>query len=313
MKSIAEKLSPDGVTALFSALILRLGKPALPLLRFLLLGTSLSIVCLQSSRGDEIPTDSVPRYRAVVADVKPFPRENFTQGLEISEGELYVSSGLYGKSAVRVYDWANMTRVREAALAPQFFAEGLTRIDDKLYLLTWREGRLLVLDPLSLEIQAAMGYQGEGWGLAHHDQSLWLSDGSERLIRLDLSKSPSQDHRQAPPQNPPNQDKAALNKPAVTVIDVTLEGKPLKRLNELEWVDGELWANIWQTDTIARIDPHSGDVIGMIDASNLLSREDRLRDTDVLNGIARDPETGKIWVTGKRWPKIFQIVLESTD
>ena len=313
MNSVAQKLSPAGVTALFTELTLRLSKPALPLLRFLLLVMSLSIVCLQSSRGDEIPTDSVPRYRAVVADVKPFPRENFTQGLEISEGELYVSSGLYGKSAVRVYDWDSMTRMREATLAPQFFAEGLTRIDDKLYLLTWREGRLLVLDPVSLEIQAAMGYQGEGWGLAHHDQSLWLSDGSERLIRLDLSNSLSQGHRQAPPQDPPNQDKAALNKPAVTIIDVTLEGKPLKRLNELEWVDGELWANIWQTDTIARIDPHSGDVVGLIDASNLLSPEDRLRDTDVLNGIARDPETGKIWVTGKRWPKIFQIILESTD
>ena len=313
MNSVAQKLSPAGVTALFTELTLRLSKPALPLLRFLLLVMSLSIVCLQSSRGDEIPTDSVPRYRAVVADVKPFPRENFTQGLEISEGELYVSSGLYGKSAVRVYDWDSMTRMREATLAPQFFAEGLTRIDDKLYLLTWREGRLLVLDPVSLEIQAAMGYQGEGWGLAHHDQSLWLSDGSERLIRLDLSNSLSQGHRQDPPQYPPNQDKAALNKPAVTIIDVTLEGKPLKRLNELEWVDGELWANIWQTDTIARIDPHSGDVVGLIDASDLLSPEDRLRDTDVLNGIARDPETGKIWVTGKRWPKIFQIILESTD
>ena len=210
---------------------------------------------------------------------------------------------------MRVYNWDSMTRAREAALAPQFFAEGLTRIDDKLYLLTWREGRLLVLDPLSLEIQAAMGYQGEGWGLAHHDQSLWLSDGSQRLIRLDLSKSLSQDHSQDALQ----QSKAARNTPTVTIIDVTLEGKPLKRLNELEWVEGELWANIWQTDTIARIDPDSGQVVGLIDASNLLSPEDRLRDTDVLNGIARDPETGKIWVTGKRWPKIFQIILEPTD
>ncbi|MEL0086847.1 MAG: glutaminyl-peptide cyclotransferase [Halieaceae bacterium] len=309
MSSGAKKLSPDIITAPLTALILRLMKPAPPLLRFLLLVMSLSIVCLQSSRSDEIPTDSVPLYRAIVADVKPFPRENFTQGLEISEGELYVSSGLYGKSAVRVYDWDSMTRMREAALAPQFFAEGLTRIDDKLYLLTWREGRLLVLDPLSLEIQAAMGYQGEGWGLAHHDQSLWLSDGSQRLIRLDLAKSLSQDHS----QNAPQQSKAARNTPTVTIIDVTLEGKPLKRLNELEWVDGELWANIWQTDTIARIDPHSGEVVGLIDASNLLSPEDRLRDTDVLNGIARDPETGKIWVTGKRWPKIFQIILEPAD
>ena len=278
--------------------------PTVSLLRFASLGLVLLALCLQNSWGTDSPPDSVPRYRAIVEDVRAFPRENFTQGLEISEGKLYVSSGLYGQSAVRVYDWTDMTLAREAALAPRFFAEGLTRIEDRLYVLTWREGRLLILDPSSLEIRAAMSYQGEGWGLTHHGRGLWLSDGSDRLIRIDLSQDASEDI---------SQEKTGQNAPTVSVIRVSLDGKPLRRLNELEWVNGEIWANIWRQDTIARIDPSSGKVVGLIDASNLLQPEDRLRDTDVLNGIARDPETGKIWVTGKRWPKIFQIVLEATD
>jgi glutamine cyclotransferase len=274
------------------------------LLQFVSVGLGCFALGLQNSWGNGAPPDSLPRYRAIVKEVRAFPRENFTQGLEISEGKLYVSSGLYGQSAVRVYDWDDMTLAREAALAPRFFAEGLTRIEDRLYVLTWREGRLLILDPFSLEIRAAMSYQGEGWGLTHHSRSLWLSDGSDRLIRIDLPKDAPQEISQA---------KTAQNEPTISVIRVTLDGKPLRRLNELEWVDGEIWANVWQQDTIARIDPSSGRVVGLIDASNLLQPEDRLRDTDVLNGIARDPETGKIWVTGKRWPKIFQIVLEATD
>lgn len=274
------------------------------LLRLALIGLGFFALCLQNSWGTDSPPDSVPRYRAIVKEVRAFPRENFTQGLEISEGKLYVSSGLYGQSAVRVYDWTDMTLAREAALAPRFFAEGLTRIEDRLYVLTWREGRLLILDPSSLEIRAAMSYQGEGWGLTHHSRSLWLSDGSDRLVRIDLAQEASQEV---------SQEKTAQNEPTVSIIRVTLDGEPLRRLNELEWVNGEIWANIWQQDTIARIDPSSGRVVGLIDASKLLQPEDRLRDTDVLNGIARDPETGKIWVTGKRWPKIFQIVLEATD
>ena len=234
---------------------------------------------------------TVPWYRARIVAYQPFPRENFTQGLEIVAGELYVSSGLYGKSAVRVYRWPEMVLERDTLLPKQFFAEGLTLINESLYVLTWREGRLLLLDPKTLSVSGAMQYRGEGWGLTHHGNTLWLSDGSNRLTRLDLS-TPT---------------------PTVHTIEVTLAGEPLRRLNELEWIDGEIWANVWQTDTIARINPSTGTVTGMIDAQGLLQADDRLRDTDVLNGIARDPETGQVWVTGKRWPKMFQIVLEAQN
>jgi glutaminyl-peptide cyclotransferase len=97
----------------------------------------------------------------------------------------------------------------------------------------------------------------------------------------------------------------------LSVLPVTLDGAPLRNLNELEWVQGEIWANVWQSDQIARIDPESGRVVGIIDLTGLLASEDRLRDTDVLNGIARDPDTGAIWVTGKRWPWLFEIALEN--
>jgi len=249
------------------------------------------IIGIDVSHAANSNTATVPWYRARIVAHKPFPRENFTQGLEIVAGELYVSSGLYGKSAVRVYRWPDMVLERDTLLPKQFFAEGLTLINESLYVLTWREGRLLLLDPKTLQVNRAMQYGGEGWGLTHHGNTLWLSDGSNRLTRLDLS-TPT---------------------PTVSTIEVTLAGKALRRLNELEWVDGEIWANVWQTDTIARINPSTGTVTGMIDAQGLLQADDRLRDTDVLNGIARDPETGQVWVTGKRWPKMFQIVLEAQN
>jgi glutamine cyclotransferase len=252
---------------------------------------TLALVGVEVIHAADSNTATVPWYRARIVAHKPFPRENFTQGLEIVADELFVSSGLYGKSAVRVYRWPEMVLERETLLPKQFFAEGLTLINESLYVLTWREGRLLLLDPKTLSVSGAMQYRGEGWGLTHHGNTLWLSDGSNRLTRLDLS-TPT---------------------PTVNTIEVTLAGEPLRRLNELEWIDGEIWANVWQTDTIARIDPSTGAVTGMIDAQGLLQADDRLRDTDVLNGIARDPETGQVWITGKRWPKIFQIVLEAQN
>jgi len=117
---------------------------------------------------------------------------------------------------------------------------------------------------------------------------LWFSDGSDKLYSADINDGGK-----------------------LSVLPVTLDGAPLRNLNELEWVQGEIWANVWQSDQIARIDPASGRVVGIIDLTGLLTDEDRLRDTDVLNGIARDPDTGAIWVTGKRWPWLFEIALEN--
>ena len=218
-----------------------------------------------------------------------FDRNNFTQGLEIHDGRLYVSSGLYGQSVIRVYGFPSLELIQSLPVDPRIFAEGLTVIGDRLFLLSWRERVMLVFALPDLSPMGQSPLPGQGWGATHQASTLWFSDGSDRLYSADI---------------------AAGGK--LSALSVTLDGKPLRNLNELEWVNGEIWANVWQTDSIARIDPGTGTVTGMIDLTGLLAEEDRLRDTDVLNGIAVDPLTGAIWVTGKRWPWLYEIALEST-
>jgi len=215
-----------------------------------------------------------------------FDRENFTQGLEIHQGRLYVSSGLYGRSMVRVYDFPSLELIQSIPVDPRIFAEGLTIIDDRLVLLSWRERVMLVYQLPDMTLIGQSALPGQGWGATHTGSVMWFSDGSDRLFSADLTGGGT-----------------------LTSVSVTLNGQPLRNLNELEWVDGEIWANVWQTDQIARIDPASGKVVGLIDLTGLLLEEDRLRDTDVLNGIAIDPQSGDIWVTGKRWPWLYQIEL----
>jgi len=216
-----------------------------------------------------------------------FDRANFTQGLEIYDSRLYVSSGLYGESMIRVYDFPSMEEMQSVPIDPRIFAEGLTVIDNRLVVLSWRERVMLVYSLPDLSLLGQSPLPGQGWGATHSGSTLWFSDGSHYLYSADMSAD------------------GTLNR-----LPVMLEGRPLRNLNELEWVDGEIWANVWQTDEIARIDPDTGRVVGLIDLSGLLPEEDRLRDTDVLNGIAIDPVTQNIWVTGKRWPWLFEITLE---
>jgi glutamine cyclotransferase len=218
-----------------------------------------------------------------------FDRSNFTQGLEIHDGRLYVSSGLYGQSIIRVYAFPSLELIQSVPVDPRIFAEGLTVIGDRLLLLSWRERIMLVYALPDLSLIGKSPLPGQGWGATHEGSTLWFSDGSDRLYSADIAA---------------NGELASL--------PVTLDDKPLRNLNELEWVNGEIWANVWQTNSIARIDPSTGKVTGMIDLTGLLAEEDRLRDTDVLNGIAVDPVTGAIWVTGKRWPWLYEIALEKT-
>lgn len=225
----------------------------------------------------------VNEWRAI--ERRPFDPQNFTQGLEIVDGVLWVSSGLYGKSAIRRYQLTDLTLIDEQRLPNQLFAEGLTVLDTRALVLTWRARRLLMIDSETLALTAAMQIPTEGWGITHYENTVWYSDGSHRLYRFNA------------------QEKT----PQLTTIEVTRDGKPVSRLNELEWVDGQIWANVWQTDDIVRIDPATGEVLEVIDLSQLYPRGMRPRGVDVLNGIARDPETGKIWVTGKRWPWMFAI------
>ena len=233
-----------------------------------------------------VTTGEVTHYDFRVISKVRFDRENFTQGLEIHEGRLYVSSGLYGRSMVRVYDFPSLELMQSVPVDPRIFAEGLTIIDDRLVLLSWRERVMLVYQLPDMTLIGQSALPGQGWGATHTGSVLWFSDGSDRLFSADLAGGGK-----------------------LASIAVTLNGQPLRNLNELEWVDDEIWANVWQTDEIARIDPASGRVLGLIDLAGLLPEEDRLRDTDVLNGIAIDPQSGGIWVTGKRWPWLYQIEL----
>jgi len=235
----------------------------------------------------ESPRAAVTTYGYEVVSRLRFDRANFTQGLEIYDGRLYVSSGLYGESMIRVYDFPSMEEMQSVPVDPRIFAEGLTVIDNRLMVLSWRERVMLVYSLPDLSLLGQSPLPGQGWGATHSGSTLWFSDGSHYLYSADIS------------------DDGTLNR-----LPVMLEGRPLRNLNELEWVDGEIWANVWQTDEIARIDPDTGRVVGLIGLSGLLPEEDRLRDTDVLNGIAIDPVTQNIWVTGKRWPWLFEITLE---
>ena len=228
-------------------------------------------------------------YGYRVVSQRRFDRENFTQGLEFHDGRLYVSSGGYGKSTIRVYDFPQMTPLLSVPVDPRIFAEGLTIIDNQLILLSWRERVMLVYSLPDLTLVGQSPLPGQGWGATHQGSVLWFSDGSDRLYSADLAAGGQ-----------------------ITVLPVRLLGKPVRNLNELEWVDGEIWANVWQTDRIVRIQPDTGEVTGVIDLTGLLPEDDRLRDTDVLNGIARHPETGALWVTGKNWPWLYEIALEKT-
>ena len=243
-------------------------------------------LCLVGS-GTAGAVDEVQHYAARVVEKRAFDASNFTQGLEIRDHHLYVSSGLYRQSAVRVYTWPAGEKTREQALPPQLFAEGLTLMGDRLYVLTWRARRLLVLNSTTLEPIGEIRLATEGWGLTHHGDNLYYTDGSDRLYVADLAHGGD-----------------------LRTILVTLNGKPLRNLNELEWINGEIWANVWLQDRIVRIDPATGQVTGDIDLSQVFPQSMRPQGSDVLNGIARDPVSGELWVTGKRWPWIFRIELE---
>lgn len=229
---------------------------------------------------------ALERHSFRVLEKLPLSRDNFVQGLQIVDDVLYLSSGMYGESRLTEYAFPKMTVNRELALPPKFFAEGVTRVGDKLYQLTWREGRLIVHDAVSLSMLRAVEIPTEGWGITSDGEKLFYSDGTHRLYILDPK---------------------TLKQRAI--LEVTLGGRPLPQLNELEWINGEIWANVWRTNQLVRINPDSGEVVGIVDLRGLLDPGDRRPDTDVLNGIAWDASAQALWVTGKRWPWLYKIEL----
>jgi glutaminyl-peptide cyclotransferase len=224
------------------------------------------------------------RLRVKVLSVRPHDPGAYTQGLVWDHGTLYESAGLYGSSSLRQVDPATGEVLRRLDLPPGFFAEGLAQVGRRLVQLTWKEGVAFLYDTRSFERVGELRYEGEGWGLCNDGRRLVMSDGSDRLSFRDPATF------------------ALLGG-----VDVRLDGRPARQLNELECVGGAVYANVWMTDEILRIDPAGGRVTAVIDAGGLLGGAEAAH-ADVLNGIAYDPVKKTFLLTGKLWPKLFEVV-----
>ena len=221
-----------------------------------------------------------------VVSRRPHDPEAFTQGLVLDPtGRLFESTGLLGRSSLREVDAQDGRVLRLRALPDEQFGEGLALVDDRLIQLTWQNGVATAWDAETFEPLTTYAYEGEGWGLCHDGARLVMSDGSDHLTFRDPETF------------------AVLGD-----VPVTLDGEPLSALNELECVDGAVWANVYQTDRIVRIDPASGAVTGALDLDGILEpRPDDGGHRAVLNGIAYDPVADTFLVTGKLWPELFEI------
>ena len=212
----------------------------------------------------------------------PHDPSAFTQGLEFSGEYLLESTGQYGHSALRVYAFPEMKLINEVRLESEYFGEGMTVFREKIYQLTWRSGRCFVYALASLKPIRSYQFKGQGWGLAHDDRHLIMSDGSARLRFFDPEHFTQ-----------------------VKQIHVTERGKPLYHLNELEYVEGILYANVWKEERIVAIDLSTAKVIASINLAGLPDKQHK--GTNVLNGIAYHPEQKALWITGKFWSWLYQI------
>ena len=219
----------------------------------------------------------------------PHDPNAFTQGLVYVDGHLYESTGLRGRSSVRMVDLSTGNLLQKHDLAPEHFGEGLTDWDSTLIQLTWTSHIAFVYDRFSFSVQRTFSYAGEGWGLTHDATQLIMSDGSSYLRFLD--------------------PKSFRVTRKLHVVDES--GHPVQNLNELEFIRGEIFANIWQTDEIVRISPQSGKVIGRLDLSGIIDKRELHEEGAVLNGIAYDRTRDRIFVTGKLWPKLFEIKISN--
>ncbi|MYL83168.1 glutaminyl-peptide cyclotransferase [Desulfovibrio aerotolerans] len=227
---------------------------------------------------------AAPVLPAVIKARLPHDPAAFTQGLLYHDGALYESTGLYGQSSLRRIDAATGKIVARRSLPASVFGEGLVLLNGLFYQLTWREGRVLTANPADLSPVGELPLPTEGWGVCALDGKLVVSDGSDTLTFYDPT---------------------AMT--AVGSIAVTDAGTPVTRLNELELVAGRIWANVWGETRIAVIDPASGRVVAWVDCSGLRPGGVAAKLEMVLNGIASDPATGRVWVTGKHWSEIFEI------
>lgn len=230
---------------------------------------------------------TVREYRYRVVRTLPHDQTAFTQGLVVHNGKFVESTGQNGKSTIRIVDISSGKVLKQHALEAMYFGEGMAVIGSNAYMLTWLNQQGFVFDTKTLKQKGTFRYSGEGWGLTSDGTYLYMSNGSNTITVLDPKDFS-----------------------IVRTIRATLNGSPQNQLNELEWIEGEIWANVWRSDAIVRIDPATGKVEGVLNLQGLLPAAERQYDTDVLNGIAYDVQSKSLYVTGKNWPHVYEIVLE---
>lgn len=228
-----------------------------------------------------------PVFVADVVQEWPHDPTAFTQGLQWRDSRLFESTGQEGKSGIREVELRTGRVLRKRDLPKPYFGEGIVLLGDNLYQLTWQSGKAFVYDWKTFEPKQQFTYEGEGWGLTSDGTSLIMSNGSSALTFRDPKTFAVQ-----------------------RTLVVTDQGQPVSKLNELEWVKGEIWANVWESDQVARIDPATGKLTGWLDLGGLLPKLDRTGNEDVLNGIAYDEKEDRLFVTGKLWPKLYEIRLK---
>lgn len=227
----------------------------------------------------------VKEYKLDIVAEYPHDTGSYTQGLFFQDGQMYESTGQYGLSSFMKVDLETGAALERMDFNDEYFVEGSVMFEGNLYILTWTNRKAFVYDAETLEYKAAWKYPREGWGITHDGRNLIASDGSANLYFMD--------------GNFAQQKK----------LKVTLEDRPVRFLNELEYIDGKIWANVYTTDSIVIINPKTGKVEGLVDCTGLLPRALHEPFTDVLNGIAYDEKTGKIYLTGKNWPRLYEVRL----
>ncbi|HYW48555.1 MAG TPA: glutaminyl-peptide cyclotransferase [Bryobacteraceae bacterium] len=239
--------------------------------------------------GPATQAEGPPEYGYQIVHTYPHDRLAFTQGLFYLDGYLYEGTGLEGRSSIRKVKLETGEVVQRREVSEQYFGEGIINWKDRLLEITWKTEVGFIYDMATFTPRSEFKYPGEGWGLTQDGKRIIMSDGSPQLRFWDPESLKE-----------------------IGRITVTDQGQAVQDLNELEWVKGEVYANVWQTERIARIDPASGKVVGWINLTGLLTPSDRVEGpdaTDVLNGIAYDAAGDRLFVTGKRWPKLFEIRL----
>ncbi len=255
--------------------------------KYIIAGALVAVAVIFCLFSGDASAQKVKNYRIQVLDSHPHDVSAYTQGLFFHNGDLYETTGQYGESSIRKVDLVSGRPINYVSINKKYFVEGSCVLDGKMYVLTWMENVCFVYDISTLKKICELRNPREGWGITTDGKSLIMSDGSTKIYYLDPLTFMEQKS-----------------------IEVTLNGKKINMINELEFIDGKIWANVYTTDTIIIIDPSNGVVEGIVDCRNLLPYAMRRPNTDVLNGIAWNGKDQSIYLTGKNWPKIFKVNLK---